>query len=246
MTRSEHTPIVAHATFERNAAFTRRRALGLLGAVLGAATTPVRSVLGQESTPDSTPTIQSNLPGEMPTTGALRPGPVGQLPPESIVSASIPMSIKVEAAGIDAEVEALDIVDGKMEDPTGPWVVSWYRQSAALGEIGNVMLAGHVDYWGVGPSVFYNVRDLVEGDRIDLTGENGELFSYDVVWNETFALEELVSGIMAEIVAPSEDQIATLFTCGGEFDYVNGEYLSRTVIRGQRIAPEPADSTPEA
>jgi len=246
MTRSEHTPIVAHATFERNAAFTRRRVLGLFGAVLGGATMPVRSVLGQESTPDSTPTIQSNQPGEMPTTGALRPGPVGQQPPESIVSTAIPMSIMVEAAGIDAEVEALDIVDGKMEDPTGPWVVSWYQQSAALGEIGNVMLAGHVDYWGVGPSVFYNVGDLVEGDRIDLTGENGELFSYDVVWNETFALDELVSGTMAEIVAPTEDQIVTLFTCGGEFDYVNGEYLSRTVIRGQRVAPEPADSTPEA
>ena len=224
----------------------RRRVLKVLGGAVGTVAIGVRSAIAQEGTPESTPTIQSNLPGEMPTTGALRPGPVGQQPPESIVSTAIPMAIVVEAAGIDAEVETLNIVNGQMEDPTGPWVVSWYQQSAALGEIGNVMLAGHVDYWGVGPSVFYNVRDLVEGDRIDLTGENGDVFSYDVVWNETFALEELVSGTMAEIVAPSEDQIVTLFTCGGEFDYVNGEYLSRTLIRGQRVSPEPADSTPEA
>ncbi len=244
MTRHQNIPTGTPAYRPTGAAFTRRRALGVLGGAIGAAVTG--SVLAQESTPESTPTIQSNLPGEMPTTGALRPGPVGQQPAETIVSTAIPANIIVDAAEIDAEVEALNIVNGSMEDPTGPWVVAWYQQSAALGEIGNVLLAGHVDYWGVGPSVFYNVRDLAEGDRIVLTGANGEVFSYDVLWNETYALDELVSGTMAEIVAPSEDQIVTLFTCGGEFDYVNGEYLSRTVVRGQRVAAEPDDSTPDA
>lgn len=224
----------------------RRRTLALFCSAFGLVAMRTRTGTAQDSTPESTPAIQSNQPGEMPTTGALRPGPVGQQPPDSVVSTAIPMSIMVEAAAIDAEVEALDIVDGKMADPTGPWVVSWYRQSAALGEIGNVLLAGHVDYWGVGPSVFYNVGDLAEGDRIDLTGVDGAVFSYDVVWNETFTLDELVSGTMAEIVASSGDQIVTLFTCGGEFDYVNGEYLSRTVVRGLRVAREPDDSSPEA
>jgi hypothetical protein len=51
---------------------------------------------------------------------------------------------------------------------------------------------------------------------------------------------------MAEIVAPTEEQVVTLFTCGGEFDYVNGEYLSRTVVRGERIIPEPGESTPSS
>ncbi len=241
MTHREDTNPIARAT-----RCSRRRAFGLLGSGLGLAALVARPATGQEGTPESTPAIQSSLPGEMPTTGALRPGPVGQQPPASLMGAVAPVSIIVDAARIDAEVETLDIVNGKMEDPTGPWVVSWYQQSAALGEIGNVMLAGHVDYWGVGPSVFYNVRDLVEGDRIDLTGETGDVFSYDVVWNETFTLEELVSGTMAEIVAPTDEQVVTLFTCGGEFDYVNGEYLSRTVIRGERVATEPADSTPEA
>jgi len=223
----------------------RRRALGLIGSGFGLAALATRPATGQESTPASTPAIQSSLPGEMPTTGGLRPGPVGQPPPESAIGTTVPVSIMVEAAGIDAVVETLDIVNGRMENPTGPWVVSWYRQSAALGEIGNAMLAGHVDYWGVGPSVFYNVGDLAEGDRIELTGENGEVFSYDVVWNETYTLDELVSGTMAEVVAASDDQIVTLFTCGGEFDYVNGEYLSRTIVRGRRVLPDIGESTPE-
>jgi sortase (surface protein transpeptidase) len=246
MTRSSHRSSTADDVRGSRSTLTRRRAFGVFGAMAGAAGLIVRSAFAQDSTPESTPAIEHTGVGELPTTGALRPGPVGQQPPETATNATIPASIIVEAAGIDADIEALNIVDGRMEDPTGPWVVSWYQQSAELGEIGNVMLAGHVDYWGVGPSVFYNVRDLAEGDEIVLTGENGEPFTYAVAWNQTFTMDELISGQMAEIVAPSDNQIVTLFTCGGEFDYVNGEYLSRTVVRGERVIPEPPASTPEA
>lgn len=225
----------------------RRRLLGVIG--LGAGSLAVASIpsLAQESTPDSTPSIVSNQPGEMPSTGALRPGPVGNEPPTTTYVTTIPISIVVEAAGINADVETLNIENGRLADPTGPWVVSWYRQSAQLGEPGNVLMAGHVDYWGIGPCVFYNVRDLVEGDQILLSGENGETFTYQVAWNETYLLEDLISGTMADIVASDGvEQILTMFTCGGEFDYVNGEYLSRTVVRAERVFPEPPTSTPPA
>jgi hypothetical protein len=245
MKRPEPTQSAASNQIWSGVMSTRRRALGLFGGALGAAVA-ARSTQGQEGAPESTPTIQHTGVGEMPTTGALRPGPVGQQPLESVVTTAIPSGIIVDAAGIDAEVESLSIIDGKMEDPTGPWVVSWYQQSAELGEIGNILLAGHVDYWGVGPSVFFNVRDLAAGDQIDLTDENGEVYGYSVVWNETYLLDELISGGMADLVAPTEGQVVTLFTCGGEFDYVNGEYLSRTVVRGERVRPDPADSTPES
>jgi len=245
MMRPEHTPSDATGQVEANSRLTRRRALGLLGGALGTAVA-ARSALGQDSTPESTPTIEHTGVGEMPTTGALRPGPIGQQPPESAVTTTIPATIIVDAAGIDAEIETLSIVDGTMENPTGPWIVSWYQQSADLGIVGNILLAGHVDYWGVGPSVFFNVRDLVEGDEIILTGDNGETYTYVVLWNETFLLDELISGGMADLVAQTDDQVVTLFTCGGEFDYVNGEYLSRIVVRGERILPELSNSTPES
>jgi sortase (surface protein transpeptidase) len=222
----------------------------LFGALVGGVAITLRAASSQdgdpEGTPASTPTIENNTVGEMPSTGALRPGPVGQDPPIPPSAATLPVAIIVEAAGIDAEIETLNIVDGRLENPTGPWVVAWYQQGAELGEPGNVLLAGHVDYWGVGPSVFYNVRNLAEGDEIDLTGEDGAVFTYAVAWNETIAIDDLLSGRMSEIVAPTDDQVVTLFTCGGEFDYVNGEYLSRTIVRGERVRPEPAESTPES
>src|SRR5699024_2236724 len=116
-------------------------------------------------------------------------------------------------------------------------------QTATLGEPGNVVLAGHVDYWDVGPSVFYNVRDLVESDIITLTGEDESTWNYSVEWSNVFDNEQLTSGKLQEVVGRTETPSVTLITCGGEFDYANGEYLSRMVVRGTLVEPE---GTPES
>lgn len=197
-----------------------------------------------ESTPDQVP-IESTTTGDLPSSGGMRPGPVGENSPlPTAANASAPANIVVEKAGIDAPIETLNIVNGVMENPTGPWTVAWYQQTATLGEPGNVVLAGHVDYWNVGPSVFFNVRDLVDGDAINLTAENGSTYQYAVNWVETFAMEELTSGKLDEVVGITDNQSLTLITCGGEFDYVNGEYLSRMVVRATFVPPPAA--TPES
>lgn len=207
----------------------------------------------EQSTPESTPSqppIESTTTGEMPSSGALRPGPVGEDSPLARASnPSDPVNIVVEKAGINATIEQQNIVEGVMSNPSGPWVVAWYPQTATLGEQGNVVLAGHVDFWNVGPSVFFNVRDLVEGDEIVLTGENDETFTYAVDWVETFLMEDLTTGgVLEDVTGHTDTRSVTLITCGGEFDYVNGEYLSRMVVRGSFVPPPPAtpDSTPGA
>lgn len=225
----------------------RRAAIGVaLGTAVAGRTG--HGVTAQESTPASTPEqipIQSTTVGEMPTQGGLRPGPVGQDSPRpTAANSSAPAQITVEKAGIDAEIETLEIVNGVMQNPSGPWVVAWYRQTSTLGEPGNVVLAGHVDYWNVGPSVFFNLRDLVPGDVITLIGEDGRAYDYAMEWSETFDLDALTSGGLQDVVGPTAVPSVTLITCGGEFDYVNGEYLSRTVVRGVLIPPH--GGTPES
>ena len=84
-----------------------------------------------------------------------------------------PLELAIESAGIDAGIETLRVVDGAMQDPSGPWVVAWYENLGSLGKIGNVVMAGHIDYWNVGPAVFYNLSALQPGDQIVVTGDDG-------------------------------------------------------------------------
>jgi hypothetical protein len=175
------------------------------------------------------PKIESTQRGEMPTTGGLRPGPLG-LSPQPLTTAGFqPVAISIEKAGVDAAVETREIVDGVMQDPTGPWVVSWYKETGRLGVPDeNVVMAAHVDYWDVGPAVFYNIRVLAEGDNVDVTGDDGSVYRYAVEWQKLFDAD---NAPIQEIVGPTDESALTLITCGGQFDYANGHYISRTVVR---------------
>ena len=183
--------------------------------------------------------IQPSSPGEMPTSGGQRPGPAGAFAPESTpaVEGVIPVAIQIPNAFVDAQVETIQIVDGVMLDPTGPWVISWYEQSPKLGEIGNILMAGHLDYWDVGPAVLYNINNLNQGDTIDVTGEDGVVYTYEIDWRENF---ETANAPLDEIVGPTDNESLTIITCGGPFDYANGVYLERTIVRAHRIDTPPA------
>ncbi len=211
----------------------RRRIVGSALAFAGGLTLG-RSALAQDD--QEIVPIQSTELGPMPSTGTVRDGFVSDLPIELQTTPGVrPAALVVDRAQIDAEIEVQQIVDGVMQNPTGPWIVSWYEQTAELGELGNVVMSGHVDYWNVGPAVFFNLRDMVEGDEIEVIGENQTSFYYVVDWNETFGLEELTTGTITELVGPTDDPVLTLITCGGEFDYATGEYLSRTVVRASLV-----------
>jgi sortase (surface protein transpeptidase) len=180
---------------------------------------------------------------EVPTTGAARPGPIAlDATPEAEeeeVEGVAPVGIQIEKIGVDAPIERVKIIDGVMQNPTGPWVVSWYDELPALGEGNNVVMAGHVDYYTVGPAVFYGFKDpgLVEGDRIRVTGEDGTVFEYAVQTSRLYnvATDLTPEVIEEEIVGETDEETLTLITCGGEFNYETGEYVSRMVVRATQL-----------
>lgn len=177
-------------------------------------------------------TIASTRLGEVPTSGGLRPGPIGLNPPAALITAgALPLSIQIEKAQVDAQVETIEIVNGVMQDPTGPWVVSWYKETARLGEIGNIVMAGHLDYWDVGAAVFYNITQLTKGDTVSVIGDDSETYTYEVDWIRNY---DTANAPIQEIVGPTDEENLTLITCGGPFDYASGVYLQRTVVRTHR------------
>jgi hypothetical protein len=199
------------------------------------------AVRAQDATPSAIGTPSAGIGvikptgvGDVPSTGASRPGPAdivqGLIEPE-IVS---PVGLTIETAGVDAAIENLRVVDGAMQDPSGPWVVAWYENLGSLGSLGNVVMAGHIDYWNVGPSVFYNLAAVQPGEEIIVSGDDGKTYPFTVEWVQQFNSDAMP---LDEVTGSGEGQSLTLITCGGAFDYANGQYLQRTVVRASRSGP---------
>jgi hypothetical protein len=146
-----------------------------------------------------------------------------------------PVAIQIDAAEVHSPVETREIVDGVLAAPSGPWVVAWYLQSARPGELGNVVMGGHVDYWTVGPAVFSGLGTLAEGEEIEVTDAEGNAYAYAVEWVRAYHVADLTPGQLREIVGPTEEPSLTLVTCGGVFDRDRGEYLMRLVVRAARV-----------
>ena len=197
-----------------------------------------RAAFAQDS---DEPTITSSGGGDVPTTGGMRPGPGGERPVPISSSGIAPIAMSMERFGIDSEVYAGEVVDGIMADPTGPFVVAWYPSLGSLGRNGNVVVAGHVDYWNVGAAVFYEFKntEASPGDQITLVAEDGSRHVYEVQTSRTYENGTLTPEIIdREIAGPTRLPTLSIITCGGAFDTVSGEYLSRIVVRATRVAVE--------
>jgi sortase A len=178
--------------------------------------------------------IDSTDTGEIPTTGGMRPGPVGQNPPTQRRRGVSPVAIKIETAQVDSEIEQVDIVNGVMENPSGPYIVAWYRGTGKLGERNNVVMSGHVDYYNAPNAVFQYLGQLQEGDKIEVTGTNGDTYVYTVEWTKSYEVASLDQATIDEIVGETDSEKLTLITCTGTFDSNSGEYDTRLVVRAER------------
>jgi LPXTG-site transpeptidase (sortase) family protein len=153
--------------------------------------------------------------------------------PTPLIRGPKPVAIFVPDAEIDAPIEVSKITNGQMGEPTGPFVVGWYRESGRLGEANNIVMSGHLDYWGVGRAVFYHLGALGKGDKIRVLGDNDAEFHYEVEWKKKIKAAEASNGGIQDIVGKTDEERLTLITCGGDYDRKTQEYEERTVVRAK-------------
>jgi LPXTG-site transpeptidase (sortase) family protein len=145
-----------------------------------------------------------------------------------------PVWIWIPAIGVEAAIEEVGIDDGRMEVPADPWNVGWYPDLGYLDDGDNVVMAGHVDWWGYGPTVFADLAYLGEGDQIVVGGDDGTSFVYAVT--ETWTVDATSPAVdVWRIFHPDEDEehALTLITCTGDFD--GATHDARLVVRADLV-----------
>ncbi len=148
--------------------------------------------------------------------------------------------------GIDGSVTNLGLDEnGVMEAPDGPWDIGWYDFSSRPGFGGNTVFSGHVDWYNVGSgggpggAVFWDLRNLEEGDLIEVRLQDGTVYQYQMTSRQQV---DPATADIASIVGPTEREVITLITCGGSFNGETRHYDQRVVVRAERIAESPANA----
>jgi LPXTG-site transpeptidase (sortase) family protein len=153
-------------------------------------------------------------------------------PAPSLIAAP-PARLLIPAIGVDAPISVKGLrPDAVMDVPDGPEDVAWYNFTARPGMGGNAVISGHLDYRNYGAAVFWRLKELREGDIVEVRLADGSVLRYQVSLRLSY---DARLAPVPEIVGPTSREVVTLITCGGTFDSGSRSYSQRLVVRAERI-----------
>jgi LPXTG-site transpeptidase (sortase) family protein len=174
--------------------------------------------------PQLTERVDSYVSLGRPATPSAPPGSLG--PGGRLVIPSIGVDAGIVAVGADPS--------GTMRTPDNGWDVGWYDSSVVPGQRGNSVMTGHVDYYDIGPAVFWHLRDLGPDDELQVhLADDGGVVTYEVTQVESY---EAGAAPVDAIIGPTDNDVLTLITCTGWFNPSTREYDHRLVVRAERVS----------
>ena len=137
-----------------------------------------------------------------------------------------PSRLRVKAIGLDVTLEKLHLgADGVLVPPRGFAHAGWYADGTAPGDPGPAVIAGHVDSKS-GPAVFYRLRELTAGDRIEVV-RGGTVVRFTVTRTAWYPKTKFPTPL---VYGPTPDRQLRLITCGGVFDHRLRSYKDNLVV----------------
>jgi Sortase domain len=139
-----------------------------------------------------------------------------------------PVSLSIPAIGVSRQLLRLGLrPDKTVEVPSSRDAdfPGWYRLGPSPGQVGSAVILGHVDSVR-GPAVFYELRSLVPGNRVDVRLRNGTVAHFAVKRVATYPNAEFPA---RKVYASHGVRALNLVTCGGVYDKSNGGYQSNVV-----------------
>lgn len=151
--------------------------------------------------------------------------------PSPVARGGEPRSIKIPKMEVDTTVEPVGMAeDGRMAVPSSAFTTSWWKFGARPGEMGSIVLAGHLDTPQGEPGVFYGLGSLGPGDEIMIEDSTGKIFNYVVTSQVTYDDAEFP---IEEVFADTSARWLRLITCEGTYDPTARNYSKRLVVNSQ-------------
>jgi sortase (surface protein transpeptidase) len=161
----------------------------------------------------------------------------GTPPPNAVVPTVspdlIPTRVRIPSIEVDSGVIDLGVnPDRTLEVPEDISVTGWYTGRSVPGEIGPGVVVGHVDSAVAGAGVFFHLRDLEEGARIEVERSDGSVAEFAVTSVVLVGKDEFPT---EEVYGSTEQPTLRLITCGGSFDRGAGSYLGNVIVYAEHL-----------
>lgn len=218
----------------RHAGHRRSLVVTLAAGVLAAsgATAIAVAVAAQKHAPQPPPSAAVS-PSVVPAAILVAPSSPDPVPTDvgAVLPSSKPVAIDIPAIGVHSAVRFVGLTaQNTLEVPApGPHYdeAAWYKYSSTPGALGPAVIVGHVDSAAHGPSVFFNLGDLGQGDDVLVTRADGLVAVFRVDEVRRFPKDDFPTQL---VYGDTDHAALRLITCGGPFDDAAGHYLENIVV----------------
>jgi hypothetical protein len=153
----------------------------------------------------------------------------GATEPGVALGPSEPVRIMIPSLDVDAPVHPVGLGDdGAIAAPPLERAneTGWYEDGPSPGQYGAAVIVGHVDDRD-GPAVFYGIKDLPVGSRIEITRQDGQVAVFEVTGVRTYPKERLPPD---EVYGDFGEPALRLITCGGEWVGGQAGYADSVIV----------------
>lgn len=144
----------------------------------------------------------------------------------SLTIPAINMSVDLKRTRLDSA--------GRLIVPANANVAAWYDKGPRLGASGTAIVTGHLESTAFQPGVFYNLRKLSPGDRIEAGLPDGTIAVYQVVKLESYNQDNTFP--WAKVYSESGPASLRLITCDGYYSKPLGRYTKNLVVYAKLIS----------
>ncbi len=150
----------------------------------------------------------------------------GQVTAATVTSTPVPWQparLRIDALHINAPVLNVGTTaDGKMDAPVSKAInspywsrVFWYAPGTAPGQVGNAVIAGHVDKVGGDPAIFWSLDMLKKGDVVVVITQEQKELRFDVERVMSYPANTVSKDVLDAVFGPSPAHHLNLITCSG-------------------------------
>jgi sortase (surface protein transpeptidase) len=138
-----------------------------------------------------------------------------------------PARIEIPRIDVASDLDRLGRAPDKTVQVPSRWeVAGWYARGTRPGDPGSAVILGHVDSTS-GPAVFYRLRELRPGDRVEVVQAGGSRIAFTVERVEQYPKRRFPT---AEVYYPTLEPMLRLATCGGAFNYATRHYTDNVIV----------------